>query len=283
MNGISRQYNPKIALTSGFDSRLLLAASVDITDRATYFVDNLGYLKNHHDEIYVPRNLAKKFDLQFSIMDAEKEIPEWFKTILTENITSACVSPVISIVKSIYTRLMRDDTDYVIINGNMTEILRIKERKIEFDPFIQEDGGSANAEALMKFTGYDNPFLRDEIGGWADTIDVSAVDGATVLDMFYWEVHMGNWGALDPAEKETATEQISPFNCRLLMETCLKVPRRRRMTPDYEFFTSVINELWPEVLSEPINPGQRGLGLVKKKIRENMPVSVVRRLRKLMS
>jgi hypothetical protein len=40
--------------------------------------------------------------------------------------------------------------------------------------------------------------------------------------------------------------------------TLLSVDERYRRKPDYRLFRDLILRLWPEVLSEPINPQRRG-------------------------
>ncbi len=49
-------------------------------------------------------------------------------------------------------------------------------------------------------------------------------------------------------------EIITPYNCRDVLTTMLGVDERYRCAPDYTLFKRLIDRLWPEVLSEPINP-----------------------------
>lgn len=281
LNGINNQFTPRMPLTSGFDTRLLLAASVDFADKVSFYVDRRGILKSHHNDIYVPRNLSKKLNLNLNIVDGKKPIPDWFTTIVKENIYGARHIKTKYFLRIAYEKLIEGDTDHLLINGNIIEIVRVMEKMNKYDELIREDGTTSNAHSLMKYTGYKSEFLENELRQWESTIDTSPIDEAKLIDMFYWEQEMGNWMALNTAEVEIATDVISPFNCRLLIETCLKAPREKRMAPDYPFFKLIMQQLWPDVLSEPINPGAKGFGLIKEKLRENLPDKMVSTLLKI--
>jgi hypothetical protein len=274
------RYNINIAVTSGFDSRILLAATRDIANNADYYVEDLGYLKNYNGDIWVPTSLAKKLNLKFRVVHTLQETPEtWFKDLLEKNISRARVSPMIPKINSIYCKLTRNE-NRLAITGNITEIVRIGLSRKNYEHKIIDYAGNTDLDDIVQFTGYKHPFVYREISEWLKTIDISLIETANIFDLFFWEQRGGNWGGLYPSEQDIAIDGISPFNCRLILETCFRVPREHRITPDYHFFKLVINKLWPEVLAVPINPGPRGFGLVKQMIRKNLPVPVVNTLRK---
>jgi hypothetical protein len=284
MNGINHKYNAQFALSAGFDSRILLASSHDFSGEAKYFVNDLGNLKAHHEDIYIPMNLSKKLNLNLEIIHGVQDVPDWFIHQISDNISDFRVYPVSPKIKNIYYRYLQKNTGLVLVNGNIIETVRIKEQRIKYDAAVEGKNTDAKANVLLDFTGYEGDFMLNEIKRWmTDIDDVFLIEEASLVDLFYWEQLMGNWGALHPAEQDIACDQIRPFNCRLLLETCLKVPKRKRTAPEYEFFKNIISELWPEVLSEPINPGPKGFGLLKKKLRQSMPDTVFQRLRKLIS
>jgi len=49
-------------------------------------------------------------------------------------------------------------------------------------------------------------------------------------------------------------ETVALYNNRALLETLLAVPAKSRQHPGYGFYRKLIGHLWPETLSEPINP-----------------------------
>ena len=52
-------------------------------------------------------------------------------------------------------------------------------------------------------------------------------------------------------------ESFSPLNNRRLLALMLGVDVDLRRSPDFRFFASLIGNLWPDVMSEPINPPER--------------------------
>lgn len=279
--GLDYKFPIKICLTAGFDSRLLLAASVDISDRVLYSTDKLGVLNKYYDDIYIPKELGQKFNLNHEIIDSTKNPPSWFSQILTQNVSLARTSPFLRKTKAIYSKLANNDTEYILINGNVAEMVRINEPIVNYESSYDAEASPTNLEPLLNFYGYKNIYVNQEIVRWIETLDISAISEVTVFDMFHWENRMGNWGALFPAELDIAAESISPLNCRLLLETCFKVPRTQRMAPEFIFFKGVIKQLWPEVLSEPVNPGPRGWGLLKKNLKKKIPISTVKFIQKI--
>src|SRR5699024_8985721 len=204
-----------------------LSASVDISDKISNSTNNLGRLKNYHDDIYVPRNLARKFNLNHqTILNTDKNIPPWFSEILSKNILEARVSPLLPKIKSIYSEIINQRSNHIFLSGNVIEIVRIRAEAIKYEQSLVKHNAPSQLEFLLKVFGYNNNFVKKEISTWLNSIDLSLVREATPLDMFYWEQRMGNWGALISAEHDIAAEIICPFNCRLLLEICLKIPRK---------------------------------------------------------
>jgi hypothetical protein len=65
---------------------------------------------------------------------------------------------------------------------------------------------------------------------------------------------------------------VTPFNCRALLTMLLGVDERSRRAPRYAFFRRMIQRLWPETLSEPVNPARPN----------GFAVRAARRMRRLM-
>lgn len=280
MNGLAHRYDLNIALTSGFDSRMLLAASSEIIDNVSFYIDDLGILKYHHDEMYIPVNLSKKLNLDLQVVKNHEDVPGWFKKLLSENVWNARISPMEPSIRPFYTWLVEGKDNTVFINGNVNEIIRIKEKKLKLYRLLEE-GEIPVPEILNELCYYQAPFVQKEMDEWIQSIHLESESDVNLVDMYYWEQTMGNWMPLEPAEKEVTSEIISPFNCRLYLEAGMSIPLEKRSAPDYPFFTDLMKKLWPEVLSLPTNPGPKGLGLIKLKAKEILPNNMVKLLLKL--
>jgi hypothetical protein len=281
MTALEARHNVALALTAGWDSRVLLAASKHVSESIEYFVYS-GILRGsnsiatgNHPDIWVPDKIAKKIGIRFVVKRPADQLPGWFVSMLSNNVTCARVLPKTHII---YDELVADE-NRININGNGSEICRNG-----FDEYCNldiESLSSGDLAALMFFKSGDMPlFAIKEIDNWRGGLDSKAVESFNILDLLYWEQRIGNWGAQYPAEQDIAVEEISPFNCRLLIETLLSSPRYLRAAPDFLLYQDLIRYMWPEILAFPINPQPKRI-VLKQKVRSCIPSSVIRLLKGL--
>ena len=63
-----------------------------------------------------------------------------------------------------------------------------------------------------------------------DILPVARESGINVLDLFYWEQRLGNWGAVRNSESLIAIEKVDPFDSHLLCEVFLGVEASKKKT-----------------------------------------------------
>jgi len=119
-SAVTNRHETALALTSGWDSRLLLAASNEFQGKIQYFTDRKGILSEDHPDVWVSRALAGKSGLNFEVISSELELPGWFISLLSKSVTCARVLPKSRMIYSKY--LGRDQRVY--LNGNGGEIFR---------------------------------------------------------------------------------------------------------------------------------------------------------------
>lgn len=109
---------------------------------------------------------------------------------------------------------------------------------------------------LLTFSGYrGNPFIKKELREWYDHAKSYAQEtGINLLDLFYWEQRMGNWGAQFPYEQDIAIEEISPFNNRSLLQILYSLGYNFRKKPGHLLFQELIYHCWHETLTIEVNP-----------------------------
>jgi hypothetical protein len=251
------------ALTGGLDSRVLLAASRRYSQNIQYFVDREGVLPENHPDIWVPKRLARKLNIDFEVKNSKIDPPGWFISLLANNITGLRV---LTKTRSIYAYFLYRETR-MNLNGNAGEICR----DCPYSPFAAEH--IYTTKELLKLILYGKypitiPFLENEIQDWRKNLYTRGGERISIQNLIYWEQRLGTWGAQYPAEQEIAIEQISPFNCRMLIETLLAAPQQLRNRPEYLLHKQLIRAMWPETLSVPINPGKYSIRfMIKKQIR----------------
>lgn len=109
------------------------------------------------------------------------------------------------------------------------------------------------------------------------------------LDMLHWEQRSGSWEAEHNDEVAMAYDVLSFFNCRELLTTLLSVDETYRRGPEHKLYQRLVTHMWPEGLSEPINPpvppvslAERSVDAAKSVVRRLLPDSAAAPLKRLM-
>ena len=110
------------------------------------------------------------------------------------------------------------------------------------------------------------PFSVNAFGDWL--LSLEKTFNYNILNLFYWEQRMGSWLATGCLGFSIAWQEVFfPFNCRNLLIDMLSVSEHLREEPNHKFFQMLIYHLWPDVLSEPINPPMK-VNLYNKVLRK---------------
>lgn len=237
----NRYENVLQPITAGWDSRILLAASKKLSRKTNYY-----QFKNNDkvsaDEL-VAKRLSNKLNVQFHLLNPGPLKDEFIDVLNLKHFYPRMVD-FTSHHQWHYYNSRKKNT--IIIKGNGGEIVRCHYLGRNRDATVRE---------LLRYTRYKNDMVKNEIIKWMSQVkEFSSNSGIGILDLFYWEQRMGNWGALYPYEQDIATEEFHPFNNKNLLYAIFKIPVPMREFPHYFFFRDLISQQWPETLSEPINP-----------------------------
>jgi len=263
---ISNRNKLTLAVTAGWDSRILLAASKEAKDNSIYFVSVTGLEGENFHDLVIPKRLFKKLGLPFYAQKCDVELDPEFKKNLENNVAMARIN--LNKAKFIY-KYHLDFDGMISVNGNVSEIARTCIRPL----FPMKTTGENIAElGYFRYGGLS--YVTTHLDKWIDDInELCKKNNLNIYDMLYWEQRMGNWGAQYPSEQDISIEQFSPFNNRLLLTTLLSVDEKYRKDPNYILHYKVIEKLWPETLLEPI--GKTGFRrTVKLKIKHVISIFV---------
>ena len=90
---------------------------------------------------------------------------------------------------------------------------------------------------------------------WIDEISPYCKENnINILDMFYWEERMGNWGTQYQMDKDIAQDEFFLLNSRYLIENLFSVPYKYRPKYLNDFYRMLIKSMWPELVKYPFNP-----------------------------
>jgi hypothetical protein len=102
----------------------------------------------------------------------------------------------------------------------------------------------------------------------SNSIDSFSSNKVRLIDMFYWEERMTNWGTIFQMNKDIAQEEFWPFNSRHLMEIMLGTDHECRDEHHGILHKEIIQNLWPETLSMAVNPNLRkSIASILKKLK----------------
>ena len=254
IEGASRRFALSLGLTAGRDTRTLLAGSRAIRHGLYCFTSMYWDLSWNSPDVRVPARLLPGLGMSHHVVVCPARMDRDFGRVFRRNVATAhdCYGPV---VQGDYEGQPRN---LVCMVGYAAPIFSVpyRHRLQRWRP--QTDLGHIDVETLEYCTYREDPFSRAAIGRWLSNVPPSNLH---VLDLFYWEEREGNWEAMGLAEWDLARESFAPFNCRQFLVNALSIPEKDRKRPLYPFHESLMRHMWPEVLSEPLNPPDEGAGL----------------------
>lgn len=265
--GAKHRYSLMLGLTAGWDSRTLLAASKEIKNDVKYWVGTMNVLKATDYDIRTPKRLSERLGLKLKLIDELPPLKEEFVKILKKNIS---IARILGKTRMIQYHL-ENSRGMVNINGNASEIVR--------NHYGVKHPKNVNAQYLASLDGYDNSnYVIHKLDEWIEPAKELCINkDFNLIDLFYWEQRMGNWGALFQAEQDLALEAYSPFNNRELILTLAKADVKYRQAPHYLLYVKLLEELWKETLEEPINGGRKAI--IRQQILKLIPKSLKEKLK----
>lgn len=244
MKAVSQRNKLAMAVTGGYDSRVLFLASLDLDCK--YFVSKHKGMTDKHYDIAIPKKLTSIFNKEFEV------IPDRLDDIITSDFVQ---EQSIDFPRVQY-KSPKQFENHVIINGNISEIARN----------YYGDFKNIKASELAYLNGYSHPFVENAYDNWIkSSSNLFEKLGYNLLDMFYWEEKMGNWAAKSKTEAAMDRVIYSPFCSRELLVTLLSTKRMYRDSHNNKLYNAIIRNLSPKAVGIPINPcrKQRIIRLMK--------------------
>lgn len=234
-----------LAVTAGLDSRCLLAASKDICNSIYFFINKEDRLNDKSADIWVPKQIFKLINLPFHVHEIPKYVPDDFKKLFFKN-TLCAKEMLLPVIYNIYYKQHQDKMNILGVG----EIGRTK----FFDP--PKIVSAYYLAYMLKYRKSD--YAVRECESWLlKSRKVADHYGLNVMTLFWWEVLIGNWGAVGNSESDIAIEEFDPYASHFLYETFLSIDARYRTFHDNILFDKMIRLMWPELLSVPVNPPDR--------------------------
>ncbi|MBE0688221.1 MAG: hypothetical protein IH585_19680, partial [Anaerolineaceae bacterium] len=238
----TNRFEMSMAVTSGWDSRCMLAATRKISSKVYYYIQKYGEMTENHPDVTIPKKLANKLGFPFHTIKCEDYQDDAFDAMLKRNVF-LIHNPE---KKVLYRNFFQNFQGKVNASGNISDLGRAI---YGIDPVDD----ITDLLRLVNLNG--SVYAEDSLKDWyAEAKLCCETLGFNLRDLFFWEQVLGNWGSMFAAELDIAIDEFYPFGTRRLVETILAVDERLRPCSNSKVHRRIIELLWPELLSEPINP-----------------------------
>jgi len=242
IEAVSRKFEVKMGITAGLDSRRTLAATKDLKEKILYFTLEHDLCGIDSANIKVPGQLLPKIGIQHYVLN-RKVMSDDFRNYYEANATLARVRN----GNIAYMLFYHFGIDVFVMNSNLSEISQcnywLPKSKI-------------NGQGLAIITGLYHPLAIKEFDKWIQDARIACENsGVNILGLFRWEQRGGRWAAAAFSEYDIAHESFTPYSNRYLIKVLMGISERYRRDRMRHVPLRQIQYMWPEVLSEPINPG----------------------------
>jgi hypothetical protein len=242
MYAATNRFQLSMAVTAGWDSRCMLAATRKVRSKIYYYVQKYGGMTDSHPDIRVPRKLARKLDIPFHIIKCSDYQDETFDAALETNVF-VLHNPA---KKVLYRSFFENFQGRVNASGNISDLCR--------SVYGIESVQKVN-DLLALVHLYNSKYAAESLTEWYAEAKLRCnCFGYNLRDLFFWEQILGNWGSMFAAELDIAIDEFYPFGTRRLIETILAIDGNLRPYNDSSAHRRIVELLWPELLTEPINP-----------------------------
>lgn len=258
VDAAGRRFALSVPMTAGWDSRLMLALCRDRASGLYAYTFDYPNMPRNSRDVWVPARLLPTLGIAHHVIPYPETTDARFKrlhrlgNVAANNAYCADAEALAAVYPA----------GHVCITGDAAEVVKC---------FHARDPGSrdpVDAHELAGLSGLGtHPFV---VGAMADWLAEAGDPPVDLLDLFCWEQMAGRWQPKIRAEYDMVQECLAPLNHRRLLETMLGVDPELRRAPDFTFFARMVEALWPETLSVPVNPPEtqsrkrRVLNLLKK-------------------
>lgn len=260
------RYPLMMAVTAGNDTRTLLAASREFSDRIYYFINRIPGLTDNHPDIYVPSRMFKKIGLPFHIHEIDGPVDPDFREIFLEN-TFLASEKSLPVIYNVYYKH----------HSHRMNVLGVGEIGRSFFGRRPRNLDGYFLARSLKYK--DSPYAVNMCQKWLDeTLPYAKEYSVDIMTLLLWEQLLGNWGVVGNSESDIAIDEFDPFDSHYVYELLLSIDPRYSKYSDSLLFREMIKRMWSELLEFPINPPYRNYDRVRSFLIKHNLFSTLRNL-----
>lgn len=241
----NNRFELAMALTGGYDSRIIFAAGKDILKDLHVYSMIYHRLTQSSPDITISGDIARFAGVEHQVFACDSPMDDDFEYLYTHNLEKSYQS----YGNIVYGRYLNLDQKYVVIKSVVNEIARCFYYRNGVYPY------QVTTDLLCKVSKLgEHPFVHWNFENWLKDARPVEKLGYKILDFFYWENRNANWQAMSQLEFDLTHEEWTPFNHRNLLSTMLGVDFKYRHMPRNIFQRELVKRSWPELDQFPYNP-----------------------------
>jgi hypothetical protein len=260
VRAISLRSQIAVAVTAGFDSRAIVGAVSRVPDLAAkslFFTFQSPFIKSGHFDIVNGAKLAR------IVGGVHSEIKVEHTSDSVRNLCRSSEAMIAPAFEDWAGRCLKAPfQDRIVVKGWCSEVARCYIRWPGSDDldaetasgFIKAIKTHAPAHVTVGMPDPTKvPYTMSGYDKWFnDAKAVRARTGLNILDLFYWELRAGRWCSSGLSILNSASDWITFYSCRELLEAMLSVKEEQR-GGEQMLYRSIIEYLNPDLMQVPFN------------------------------
>ncbi|MCS3868769.1 hypothetical protein J3D55_001685 [Chryseobacterium ginsenosidimutans] len=227
-----------VAVTAGWDSRILFAASVKNVKNIDYFVLNHN-TEDGRQDVKIAQQITDHFSKELKVIDynlsSVNGIDNNKSTVWKDDEKARKMSGLMNL----------HFPDQYLINGNISEVARNF-----YDP-LPKNISVSNICYILGIK--DGSYEKNAVNEWLKTTN----NHIHLLDSIYWEHKMPNWAGSSKSISNMYNIVISPFNNRYLLNLLLSTKRKDRDKYFHKIYENILKIVDENLAKIPLNPTKK--------------------------
>jgi len=238
---IEKRHTIYASLTAGYDSRLLMAATKNISDKVKYYTFKLPNQKEDYIDYTLPKKITSDLGLNYSFIRI-KELPKKIK----ENILTVYDYPKLRPFEQYRNIFPKNKKENILLVGFVSEVAK------NYLESVKVKNGKDVVRAVHL---PDNNYLEKYYQNWLNKNQQLILDlNYEALDFIHWEQDITNFAGQNTYYAHHYVRLFSIFNSREILRIMLAVDPNKRDGKSPIFFKYLIENMWPALTNFPFNP-----------------------------
>ena len=245
LKGYFATRNLSLPITSGLDSRTVLALMKDHVDEIEMYTFYLDGFSSETGDIRIPKEISSELDTKHHILPVI-EVPDDLRKQIYKELGGLEND---AILNQAYTYKKSQLSGTYSVPGEIITLSKSLFGKNLPDSF-------ATLEYLMTKTHNHTPEARNHVKIWIDHVKDSAKEyNVSLFDLFAHEHRLGRWLPNSIQNYDYFIDQIYIFNMRHLVKLWMSISKKERTKRSLHL--EIIKKEWPELLNCDINPDDK--------------------------